>query len=144
MGNPTLSAKAITQVVTELVEAWNAHNPERVAALYAQAYEGTDVGEADPQRGPEAVRQMVARYLSAFPDLEFMAQETIVQGRRAALMWKARGTHRGSLMNIPATNRPTEIRGMSVLTVEDGRITHETSIWDVAGFLRSIGLLPEL
>jgi len=144
MGNPALPTKAITQIVTELVEAWNAHNPEQVAALYAPAYEGTDVGEASPQRGPEAVRQMVARYLGAFPDLEFTEQETIFQGQRAALMWMARGTHRGPLMNIPATNRPTEIRGMSLLTVEDGKITREASIWDVAGFLRSIGLLPEL
>ena len=144
MGNPALPTKAITQIVTELVEAWNAHNPERVAALYAPAYEGTDVGEASPQRGPQAVRQMVARYLGAFPDLEFTEQETIFQGQRAALMWMARGTHRGPLMNIPATNRPTEIRGMSLLIVEDGKITREASIWDVAGFLRSIGLLPEL
>jgi steroid delta-isomerase-like uncharacterized protein len=87
---------------------------------------------------------MVSRYLRAFPDLEFIGQETIVQGQRAALVWKAHGTHRGPLMNIPATNRATEIRGMSVLTVEDERITRGTSIWDVAGFLRSIGLLPEL
>jgi len=142
--NSTLQADAITRLVKELSEAWNAHDPDRVAEFYAQTYEGTDVGEGSPQRGPEAVRRTVARYLRAFPDLEFTQEETIVQGQRAVLMWKARGTHRGPLMNIPATNRPTEIRGMSVLTVEDGRITHETSIWDVAGFLRSIGLLPEL
>ena len=139
-----LQTKAIAQFVTELLEAWNAHDPERVAAFYAQTYEGTDVGEASPLRGPEAVRQMVIRYLRAFPDLKFTQEEIIVQGQRAALVWKARGTHRGPLMNIPATNRPTEIRGMSLLAVEDGKIAHEMSIWDVAGFLRSIGLLPEL
>lgn len=144
MENSTLQTDAITQLVKELVEAWNAHDAERVAELYAQTYVGTDVGEANPQQGPEAVRQTVARYLHAFPDLEFMEQETIVQGQRAALVWRVRGTHRGPLMNIPATNRITEICGMSLLTVQDGKITHETSIWDVAGFLRSIGLLPEL
>lgn len=144
MASSTVQTKSVARLVTELVEAWNAHDPERVAALYAPTYEGTDVGEASPQRGPQAVRQRVARYLSAFPDLEFTEQETLVQGQRAALEWTARGTHQGPLMNIPATNRPTEIRGMSVLTVEEGKITRETSIWDVAGFLRSIGLLPEL
>jgi len=144
MRNSALQTKAITELLTELLEAWNAHDPERVAEFYAQTYEGMDVGEAGPLRGPEAVRQMVARYLRAFPDLEFTQEETIAQGQRAALMWRARGTHRGSLMNIPATNRPTEIRGMSLLAVEDGKIARETSIWDVAGFLRSIGLLPEL
>ncbi len=144
METPALQTKAITQLVTELLEAWNAHDPDRVAAFYAQTYEGTDVGEANPLRGPEAVRQMVMRYLRAFPDLEFIEHEMIVESQRAALMWRVRGTHRGPLMNIPATNRPTEIRGMSLLTMEGGKIAHETSIWDVAGFLRSIGLLPEL
>jgi steroid delta-isomerase-like uncharacterized protein len=144
MENSTVPTDAVTRFVTELLEAWNAHDPDHVAGLYAQTYEGTDVGEASPLRGPEAVRLMVTRYLRAFPDLEFTPQETIVQGQRAALVWRARGTHRGPLMNIPATNRPTEIRGMSLLTVADGKITRETSIWDVAGFLRSIGLLPEL
>ena len=144
MVSSTVQTKSVARLVTDLVEAWNAHDPERVAALYAPTYEGTDVGDASTQRGPQAVRQRVARYLGAFPDLEFTEQETIVQEQRAALMWIARGTHRGPLMNIPATNRPTEIQGMSLLTVEGGKITHETSIWDVAGFLRSIGLLPEL
>ena len=59
-------------------------------------------------------------------------------------MWRMHGTHRGRLMNIPASNRPIEIRGMSLLMVEDKKMARETSIWDVAGFLRSIGLLPEL
>jgi len=144
MRNSTLEAKTITQLVTELLEAWNAHDLDRVAAFYAETYEGTDVGEASPLRGREAVRRMVARYLRAFPDLEFDEEDMIVQGQRVALMWKVRGTHRGPLMNIPATNRATEIRGMSLLTIEDGRIVRQTSIWDVAGFLRSIGLLPEL
>jgi len=144
METPTLQTKAITQLVTELLEAWDAHDPDRVAAFYAQTYEGTDVGEAKPQRGPEAIRQIAARYLRAFPDLKFTQEETIIQGQRVVLMWRVHGTHRGRLMNIPATNRPIEIRGMSLLRVKDKKIMRETSIWDVAGFLRSIGLLPEL
>ena len=79
MENPTVQAVAVARFVTELLEAWNAHDPDRVAALYAQTYEGTDVGEAGPLRGPEAVRVMVARYLRAFPDLKFTQEEMIVQ-----------------------------------------------------------------
>jgi len=47
-------------------------------------------------------------------------------------------------MNIPPTGRAVAVRGTSVLTVEDGKIKRAFRIWDVAGLLRSIGLLPEL
>jgi hypothetical protein len=47
-------------------------------------------------------------------------------------------------MNIQATGRSVAMRGMSLLTLEDGKIKCGLYIWDVAGLLRSIGLLPEL
>jgi hypothetical protein len=47
-------------------------------------------------------------------------------------------------MNIPATGRPVTVRGVSVCHVEGGRIVRAMHIWDVAGLLRAIGLLPEL
>lgn len=134
----------IRDTIVELVEAWNSHDVERVAALYSPAYKGTDVAHALPQVGPEGIIQMVQMYLRAFPDLHFMHEETIIQGNRAALVWRARGTHRGTLMKIPATGRQIDACGTLLLTVENGKVTQGASIWDVAGLLRSIGLLPDL
>jgi hypothetical protein len=36
------------------------------------------------------------------------------------------------------------VRGVSLLTLESGKIKHAHYIWDVAGLLRAIGLLPDL
>jgi hypothetical protein len=36
------------------------------------------------------------------------------------------------------------VRGVSVLMIEDSKVKNATYIWDVAGLLRNIGLLPEL
>jgi hypothetical protein len=47
-------------------------------------------------------------------------------------------------MRIPPTGCDIAVRGISVLTVENGKVTRGLYIWDVAGLLRSIGLLPEL
>jgi steroid delta-isomerase-like uncharacterized protein len=144
MSNLTSEGEQVMQLITELVQAWNAHDPDRVAALYASDYLGTDVSEAHPQRGPQGVRQTVARYLCAFPDVEVVPEETIIQGERVAIVSTVKGTHQGKLMNIPATGRLAVIRGVSIFTVRDGKIAQAQYIWDVAGFLRSIGLLPEL
>ncbi|MCC7354899.1 MAG: ester cyclase [Anaerolineae bacterium] len=134
----------IARLVAELTDAWNVNDVELVTSFYAWDYEGTDVGEAALQRGPEGIRQTLARYGRAFPDLRFIVGETIVQGNRVALIWTARGTHQGIFMNIPPTGRTIEVRGVSLLTIEDGKVTHGLYIWDVAGMLRAIGLLPEL
>jgi steroid delta-isomerase-like uncharacterized protein len=137
-------ALSTRQVVAELLQAWNAHDVERIVALHAPDYEGMDVAWPGPRRGRDGVRRGWGRYLAAFPDLQFAAETVIVQGNRAAVSWTALGTHRGALMNIPPTGRAVRVRGISVLHVEQGQVTRALHVWDVAGLLRTIGLLPEL
>jgi steroid delta-isomerase-like uncharacterized protein len=138
------SRAAPEETVRNLLEAWNAHDVGRIETFYAPDYEGVDVGLASPQRGPQSASRNMERYLLAFPDLRFVEQDLIVQGNRAVLVWKANGTHEGRLMNIPPTGRRIAVHGTSVLTVEEGKILRGLYVWDVAGLLRSIGLLPEL
>ena len=87
---------------------------------------------------------MLTTYLTAFPDLQFTNEVPIVEGNRAATSWVANGTHLGRLMNIPPTGRQVRVRGVSLLTIENDQVQRATYIWDVAGLLRDIGLLPEL
>src|SRR5215210_1894954 len=142
-GGPAPTGEVV-QLIRNLLEAWNAHDIERIKTFYAPEYEGVDVGQAEPQRGPQSVPQNVERYLGAFPDLRFVEEDIVVQDGRVVLVWKAYGTHRGRLMNIPPTGRNIVVRGTSVLTVEDGKVVQGLYVWDVAGLLRSIGLLPDL
>ena len=134
----------IARFVRDLVEAWNAHDIERITTFYAPEYEGVDVGQAEPQHGAQSVSQNVERYLRAFPDLRFVEEDIVVQDNRAVLVWRAYGTHKGKIMNIPPTGRNVAVRGTSVLGVENTKVARGLYIWDVAGLLRSIGLLPEL
>jgi predicted ester cyclase len=87
---------------------------------------------------------MAQNYLRAFPDLDFKCEHIIAESDRAAIMWRARGTHRGVLMNIPPTECVVDVRGVSVLTIRDGKIQNGFYLWDIAGLLGSLGLLPEL
>lgn len=137
-------SEKVARLVTDLLDTWNAHDVDRLATFYAPEYEGIDVAYAVPRRGPEEVCQTMTLYLHAFPDLHFTIEELIVQDNRAALAWLVRGTHQGRLMNIPPTGREVLVRGSTFFTVKDAQITHGMHIWDVAGVLRTIGLLPEL
>ena len=125
-------------------EAWNSHDIEKVLNFYAPDYIGEDVGQASPLRGQDAMRTMLEIYWRAFPDLKFEVISTLVDGNRIAILWLAEGTHQGSIMNIPPTWHQVQVRGVSIIDVEDGLIVRGQYIWDMAGMLRHMGLLPEL
>jgi steroid delta-isomerase-like uncharacterized protein len=134
----------LARLAQELTIAWNTHDPDRVAALAGADYEGENVGEPAPHRGPHGLRDSVAAYLAAFPDLCFNVEQSIIQGDRVVQVWRASATHMGVLMGIPPTGRKIEVRGASVLTYKEDLLCRALYIWDLAGLLRNIGLLPEL
>ena len=138
------AASAPRALIDQLIAAWNAHDLDAVMACYDPAYEGTDTGEATAQQGSVALRKMVRRWFRAFPDLRVEAETVIVEGEHAALGWRLSATHRGAFMRIPPTQRQFTMRGTSLMTIRSGRIARGSRIWDMAGFLRSVGLLPEL
>ena len=75
---------------------------------------------------------MLTTYLTAFPDLQFTTESTVVEDNRAAMIWIANGTHRGRLMNIPPSEHKIQVHGVSVLTLENSRITRDCT----SGMLR--------
>src|SRR6266545_7382546 len=100
--------------------AWNSHDVEKVLHFYSPEYVGDDVGQASLLRGHEDLRSMLEAYWQAFPDLQFTVTDTVIQGARVVTAWMAEGTHQGPIMNIPPTRHSVQVRGVSIIDVEDG------------------------
>jgi len=132
------------QLIADFITAWNAHDLQQVASFYAPDYEEIDVAQVGSLRGRDNVRKRLAYYLRAFPDLRVTANDVVIDDHRVALYWTWRGTHRGTFMRIPPTGREVSVRGTSLMTMQDGLIQRAERIWDLAGLLRGLGLLPEL
>jgi len=130
--------------IQNLTDAWNSHDLEVVLPYYAENYEGVDLGEPRVQHGRNAVKEMLLRYWQAFPDLHFTVQNTVAEENRIAISWCAEGTHQGQIMHIPPTGHKIQIRGVSIIDVKDSLVMRGEYIWDLAGMLRHMGLLPEL
>jgi|SRR5581483_1228655 len=134
----------VMRLVERLMRFWNVPGEIEATEIYADEYCGFDVTDHSLINGPAGVNQQVQRFRQAFPDLEFRAEEMIRNENRIALYWSARGTHRGTLLNIPPTGRKVELYGVTLLYLQDGKIFQSVHLWDMAAMLRALGLLPEL
>jgi steroid delta-isomerase-like uncharacterized protein len=71
-----------------------------------------------------------AYLLNAFPDFHITVEAAIAQGNDVAVRWVVRGTHRGELLDVPATGKPVTIRGLTWLRFENGRIVEGWDAWN--------------
>jgi steroid delta-isomerase-like uncharacterized protein len=131
-------------IARAVVEAVNRHDVDMLIKYYATGYSGVDVGQAAEVKGRSRLHETVSHYLNAFPDLVLQEEDIVCEGNRVVLLWTAQGTQQGTIMNIPPSGRRVVVRGVSTMTIEHGKVTETETIWDVAGMLRSIGLLPQL
>jgi steroid delta-isomerase-like uncharacterized protein len=95
-------------------------------------------------RGPEAVRQFIRVFRSAFPDLQVTVIDQLGDGDRVATRWKMEGTQTNRLMGIEATNRSMSVEGIRIDRIANGRIVETWNRWDTLEMLRQLGAAPPL
>lgn len=139
--SPTCTAHA---AAIRLIEAWNAHNAQQVVDLYHEACTIEDVGLATPIYGKEGVRRMYLYTIAGFSGLTFTLERCICNGSEVAMDWSAVGIQSRRMLGIPPTGRIVRFQGITLLSVKDGLIHHARRVWDMAGVLRQVGLLPDL
>lgn len=130
---------------------WSAHDPERLASLYADdcVYEDVPLGAVTRGRRelaalgrPFPLCGLGGRPQDAFPDFAIELTGGFVAGDRAAMEWVMSGTHARGRPGVPATGRRFRVRGATVLELRDGRVTRNTDYWDTATLLTQLGLMP--
>ena len=56
--------------------------------------------------------------------------------------WTWTADHVDDFLGMPANGKKTEVRGISYIRLENGRIVEERDYWDLATLLRQLGALP--
>jgi steroid delta-isomerase-like uncharacterized protein len=81
-------------------------------------------------------------FYAAFPDVHHEVEEVLADTRGAAVRFVLHGTHSGTFFGIPPSGRPIQVPAQALLHVEDGQVATLTAVFDEAGLLRQIGVLP--
>jgi steroid delta-isomerase-like uncharacterized protein len=107
-------------------------------------YVGYDPSMPEPMRGPQAFKDFVQMYLSAFPDGAITVDEQIAEGDTVATRWTGRGTHEGELLGIAPTRKQVTVSGLSFSKLENGKLVEDYSNWDTLGMMQQLGAVPAM
>jgi predicted ester cyclase len=86
-------------------------------------------------------------FFDAVPDLHMEVEDVVVAGEpgheRLTVRWHITGTFSGApYMGIEPTGRPVDLRGMDLVSVDNGRVAANNIYYDQLTFARQVGMLP--
>ena len=81
-------------------------------------------------------------FYAGFPDVHHEIDDVFATNDRAFVRAILRGTHTGSFFGIPATGKPISVPLHAVFHTRDGVVQKLVAMFDEAGLLRQIGVLP--
>jgi steroid delta-isomerase-like uncharacterized protein len=117
-------------------EVWNDRRDSAIEELMAkESYGHVEGGDV---RGPADFRRMRDMFFAALPDIRLEIEDIVTEGDRAAVRWRAVGTHTGDGFGFPATRQSVNIRGTSWLVIRDGKLVEGWDTWNLGGLLESL------
>ena len=90
----------------------------------------------------DGYKEWGALFRSAFPDQQAVAEDIIADGDRVVIRWSTTGTHQGEFMGVPATGKPINIGGITIVRVADGLVIEDWTEMDAVGLMQQIGAIP--
>ena len=103
------------------------YSPEPMDKAAVKAFcENVQAALGEGERGP--------------PRLVF--HETMIDGELYCCRFTLSGTHRGAFMGVPATGRPYQLNGITILRFSGDRVIERWSQADMLGLMMQIGAVP--
>ena len=130
------------RVLEDWCRHWSSHDMDAMASLFTDDVVYEDVTLGAVNHGKNEFRHFAEEFLGGFPDVTFELTSRFATTRQGGAEWVMRGTHRGDLPGMPATGKQIEIRGASILEFDDGKIRRCSDYWDMAMFLKQLGMMP--
>ena len=131
-------------VLRIFLELWNNGKLAVADEIFAANYAHHDPASPDFGKGPKGIKQTVALYGNAFPDLQFTIEQMMEADQLVTTRFTARGTHKGDLRGILPTSRSIQVEGIVIHRISRGRIAEGWVVWDALGLMQQLGVVPAL
>jgi ketosteroid isomerase-like protein len=117
---------------------------ERMLAFMDPNIVYEDVPTGQVFTGHAGVVEMGRHALSMARDIRFTCVSAQESGEQFAFETETHGTNTGPIGAFPATGRPFVLRAVSIgKRTAEGKVVLHKDYWDLAGYLRQVGLMPK-
>jgi steroid delta-isomerase-like uncharacterized protein len=136
------NTQELERVLEQWVVAWSSNDVEKLLPLFTDNVDYEDVPFQAASQGKDALRDIAAGTFGAFADMKFELKSRFVaaDGKSGVIEWIWRGRQTQDFPALPATNKPFEVRGTTVVEFTDGKISRNSDYWDLATYLKQVGL----
>jgi steroid delta-isomerase-like uncharacterized protein len=130
----------LEHVLDQWAAAWSSSNVDMVLPLFTDDVIYEDVTFGSVNHGHKELHDFAKGTFEAFADLKFELKSRVVaaDGKSGAMEWIWRGRQIKDLPELPATNKPFEVRGASVVEFTDGKISRDSDYWDLATYMKQV------
>ena len=100
--------------------------------------------EPPPGMGPgrDGLRQWLAGWIAAFPDVRWTVEEQIADEDSVWSRSTWRGTQQGSFLGIPPTGKNVTVAAWTIDRFTDGKIAESRIIMDTLAMMQQLGVIP--
>lgn len=126
------------EAVESSVHEFRAQKLNEIMADYADNAVVEDPLLNKPIVGKRAIAQRKMAEMVAMQGVTIDVVHRFSHNNQVVAEWLVRGTHQGPFMGFAPTGRSIELRGMTVVTREDEKITKESLFYDVSELHRQL------
>jgi steroid delta-isomerase-like uncharacterized protein len=125
-----------------MLAAFNQGNLAALDEVFSADMVDKSIAAAAGQSRLEGFKQRIAGHRAGLPDITMTIHEMVMDGDQVAYRWAMKGTHTGTWLGRPATNKTIDIDGMNLERLSGGKIVEHYSYPDMLKALQQLGLVP--
>ncbi|MEH6538343.1 MAG: nuclear transport factor 2 family protein [Psychroserpens sp.] len=113
----------------EKVDAlWEQRDPALIHTVYADTF--TRAATGGTSTSSEELTNELDAVGEAFPGMTLNLVSYNIGGNMASVIWTVDGNFTGEIAGLKGNGKPYSVKGITVLTIEDGKVVNDDSSWD--------------
>jgi len=127
-------------IVSREWDAYSKGDYEAFKQVVAPEYVWYDPSGSVKPRSLEETIEYGKILRKSFPDLSFSIEEMFAGGDRVVSRYIMRGTQQGEFAGLPATGNKSEMSGIMIHRIENGKVVEEREESDMLRFMEQLGM----
>lgn len=139
-----MSVKDMEKLDDVGMKAWDDHDLEAWAAIFADKFEWRDDTQPDPLRTKDEAKKYMQAWMTAFPDMRVKTVNRVVTDDAVGAEIEFSGTNSGPMdmggQRIPPTNKKVKAHATYFTKAKDGKIVEFHSHPNIAELMGQLGI----